>query len=252
MLVMTWATAVIVGKLIGLYNWTEDTMMSHTITRVMVQIGIWITGIALIMQAMGVSITPVLTALGVGGLAVALAMQDTLSNLFAGIQIIMARQIKIGDYVKMESGEEGYITDIGWRSTAVTALGNNLIIIPNGKLAQMMATNYNLPQQFMTVNVHVGVSYGSDLEQVERVSLEVGRSVMVDCAGGIVDYEPDMFYESFDDSSITFRIRLRAFKFEDKFLITHEFIKRLHKRYAQEGIEIPFPQRVVTLPKSMR
>ncbi len=249
MLIMTWTTAVVVGKLIGLYSWTEDAMMSNTITRVMVQIGIWITGIALTMQAMGVSVAPVLTALGVGGLAVALALQDTLSNLFAGIQIIMAKQIKIGDYVKMESGEEGYVDDIGWRSTVVRALGNNLIIIPNGKLAQMVATNYNLPQQYMTVRVSVGVSYSSDLELVERVTLEVGNSVMEDNGGCLGNFKPFMYYESFNDSSIDFVVRLQVVRFEERFRIIHEFIKRLHKRYELEGIEIPFPQRVVTMAK---
>lgn len=199
------------------------------------------------LQTFGISITPMLTALGVGGLAVALALQDTLSNLFAGLQIIISQQLRVGDYVKLETGEEGYVTDIRWRNTTIRALPNNLIIVPNSKLASNIITNYYLPQQEMSVLVQVGVAYDSDLELVERVTIAVGKEVMAATQGGVPESEPFIRYHTFDASSINFSVILRAREFVDQYLIKHEFIKRLQARYREENITIPFPIRTVHL-----
>ena len=115
------------------------------------------------LNGLGLSITPMLTALGVGGLAVALALQDTLANLFAGVYITIAGQIRVGDYLRLDSGQEGYVADIGWRSTRIRMLPNNLVLVPNAKLSQAIVTNYYLPDRELAVLVEVGVDYGSDL-----------------------------------------------------------------------------------------
>jgi small-conductance mechanosensitive channel len=218
-------------------------MMSSTIFASLTKFVVFIIGALVILQSLGISITPVLTALGVGGLAVALALQETLSNLFAGIQVIASRQIRPGDYIKLSTGEEGYVEDINWRYTAIRALPNNMIIVPNSKLASAIATNYDLPQKEMAVLINVGVSYGSDLEKVERVTVAVAREVMSEIEGGIPGFEPFIRYNNFGDSSIDFTVILRAREFVNQYLIKHEFVKRLHKRYQDEGIEIPFPCR---------
>ena len=246
-LAVTWIISGIGGGLIGLTPWSKGGTASTSIFKVLLQITVWIGGITIGLERMGVAIAPIVTALGVGGIAVALALQDTLSNLFAGIQILMSNQIKIGDYVKLDSGEEGYIADINWRNTTLKPFGNNIIMIPNKMLSATVVTNYNLPISELTVRISVGVSYGSDLEDVERVTLETASEVMRDVPGGVPDFEPVLLYGEFSDSSINFRVILRAQEFSNKFLITHEFIKRLHARYKQENIEIPFPQRVVTM-----
>ena len=124
------------------------------------------------MNELGVSITPILTALGVGGLAVALALQDTLSNFFAGFYIMMAGQIRVGDYVKLDSGEEGYIVDISWRSLTIRTLPNNIVVVPNSKVAQANVTNYSLPEKRMSLLIKVGVSYDSEPDQIERILVE--------------------------------------------------------------------------------
>ena len=206
---------------------------------------ILVIGGLMILNNLGISITPLLTALGVGGLAVALALQETLSNLFAGIYVTIARHIRIGDYIKLDSGEEGFVTDIGWRSTRIQTLPNNLVIIPNTKLAQAIVTNFNLPTRDMAVLVQVGVDYRSDLEKVERVTLEVGREVMDRVPGGVPEFKPFIRYHTFGDFSIRFTVILRSRTFTDQYLIKHEFIKRLQRRYAQEGIVIPFPTQTV-------
>lgn len=210
---------------------------------------IFVIGILIILQYLSISITPILTALGVGGLAIALALQDTLSNLFAGIYIILTKKIRPGDYIRLESGEEGYVTDISWRSTTIHQLPNNLIIIPNSKLSSAIVTNYYLPSKDLSVLVQVGVSYDSDLEKVEKVTIEVAKEVLKEVPGGVPEFEPFIRYHSFGDFSINFNVILRAKEFRDQFILRHEFIKRLHKRYQKEGIVIPFPIRTLYLKK---
>jgi small-conductance mechanosensitive channel len=186
-----------------------------------------------------------LTALGVGGLAVALALQEPLANFFAGLFITLAGQIRVGDYVKLDSGQEGYVVDFSWRSTRLRMLANNLVVVPNAKLAQAIVVNHHLPSAELAVLVEVGVDYASDLTQVERVVMEVGRDVMAGVPGGVPEFEPFIRYHTFADSSINFTVILRAKEFVDQYLIKHEFVKRLHTRFSDEGIVIPFPIRTV-------
>ncbi|OGS18457.1 MAG: hypothetical protein A2219_08800 [Elusimicrobia bacterium RIFOXYA2_FULL_50_26] len=215
------------------------------LTDTLVRVVIVIIGALIILANLGISITPILTALGVGSLAVALALQDTLSNLIAGFHIIAGKQFRPGDYIKIDSGQEGYIVDIGWRTTRLRELSNNIIVIPNVKIGSSIITNYYLPQKEMSVVIPVGVAYGSNLEKVEKVTIEVANSVLRSVTGGIKEFDAFVRYNSFGDSSIDLSVILRVKEFTDKFLITHEFIKQLHERYRTEGIEIPFPQRVV-------
>jgi small-conductance mechanosensitive channel len=204
-------------------------------------------GMLIILQSVGISITPILTALGVGGIAVALALQDTLSNIFAGLHIIATRQIRPGNFIRLDSGEEGYVTDITWRNTMIRTLPNNMVLIPNSKLSGAIVTNYYLPATEMSVPVQVGVSYDSDLEKVERVTIEVAKKMLQEVTGGVADFEPFIRYHTFADFSINFSVILRGQEFTDQYLLKHEFVKRLHQRYRQEGIEIPFPIRTVYL-----
>ncbi|HEX7078515.1 MAG TPA: mechanosensitive ion channel family protein [Candidatus Eisenbacteria bacterium] len=203
-------------------------------------------GLLLILSNLGVSITPLLTALGVGSLAVALALQPTLSNLFAGIHLALARPIRVGDYVRLETGSEGFIIDIGWRATRVRELPNNIIVVPNSRVAEMIFTNYDLPESEQSALVQMGVAYESDLEKVERVTVDVARDVLRTVEGGVATFEPFIRYHTFGDSSINFSVILRVKRFPDRYLVTHEFVKRIKARYDREGIVIPFPQRVVT------
>lgn len=230
----------------------KDVLPSSTIFENITRILFFIIGGLIIFQILGISITPILTALGVGGLAVALALQDTLSNLFAGLHILITRQIKPGDYIKLESGEEGYVVDVTWRNTTIRALPNNLIIIPNSKLASTIITNYYLPQKEMAVLIQVGVSYDSDLKKVEEVTIEVAKEVMREISGGVPEFEPFIRYHTFDDFSINFTIILRCREFVDQYLVKHEFIKRLHERYKKENIEIPFPIRTVYMRETKK
>ncbi|UCF29977.1 MAG: mechanosensitive ion channel family protein [bacterium] len=211
---------------------------------------VYILGFLVILQSLGISITPILTALGVGGLAVALALQETLSNLFAGLHIIAAKQVKPGDYVRLETGEEGYVTDVTWRNTSIRAIPNNMVIVPNAKLASTIITNYHQPAKEMNLYIPVGVHYSSDLEHVERVTLEVAEEVLREIQGARPDSETTVRFYEFGGSSINLRIKMEVEEYFAHYLVTHEFIKRLHRRYDQEGIVIPFPLRTLHIPDS--
>ena len=218
--------------------------------RKVVNILILVAGIVMILSQLNVKIGPVLAGLGLGGLAVALALQDTLTNLFAGIYMMVDRPVTVGDFVKLESGEEGFVEEIGWRNTKVRMWANNLVIIPNSKLAQSVVTNYYLPHQEMSVYVGCGVAYDSDLEHVERVSIEVAKEVMGRIPGCATDWEPVVRYKEFADFSINFLVILRVKDFAAQYLLAHEYIKALHRRFDEEGIEIPFPIRTVIMRPS--
>ncbi len=201
-------------------------------------------GVALvwILNQLGLEITTLIAALGVGGLAIALAMQDTLSNFIAGAHMVLDRPIKIKDYIELENGLKGYVEDVGWRSTRIRTWDNNLVIIPNKKLSESILINYFSPSQPLLFKVEVGVSYGSDLEKVEKVCKQVGGKVMekFDVKFGPEEY-PVIRYSEFGDSSIHFGVILKVNEYGQKFVVKHEFIKALKKEFDRKKIEIPFP-----------
>lgn len=239
---LTIAFSRIVAGLIRVYSdRLRTTIAVSGLTQTISKSVIFVVGGLMVLNTLGISITPIITTLGVGGLAVALALQDTLSNFFAGFHIILAKQIKIGDYIKLDTGEEGYVEDISWRSTKIRMLPNNIVLVPNSKLSQIIVTNYYLPKKEMSILVDVGVHYESDLDKVEKITLEVARDVLKDFKDKIPDFEPFIRFHTFGDFSINFTVYLRAEEFFAGYRVKHEFIKRLHKRYNQENINIPFP-----------
>ncbi|MGE5190343.1 MAG: mechanosensitive ion channel family protein, partial [Gemmatimonadota bacterium] len=177
---------------------------------------IFVVGFLVILSVLGISITPIITALGVGGLAVALALQDTLANLFAGIHILVERSIRVGDFIRLESGQEGYVEDITWRTTRVRMLPNNVVIIPNAKIAQSTVTNYYLPEKRMSLLIPIGVDYASDPEAVERILVEeaVKAAGSGEIPGLLSDPPPFVrFIPGFGDSSLDFTLICQVAEF---------------------------------------
>lgn len=219
-----------------------------TLTQNLAQLAVFLIGMVLILGALDVKITPILTALGVGGLAVALALQDTLTNLFGGFYVAVAGQVRLGDYIKLNSGEEGYVTDIGWRSTSIRALANNLIVIPNSKLAQAIVTNFYLPEKRMGSSLQVGVDYESDPDQVEKLLLEIARNGAADIPGLLGEPAPSVIFDpGFGDSALGFTLNFQVAEFSNQSRVRHELRKRILRRFRQEGIGMPFPTRTVYL-----
>jgi small-conductance mechanosensitive channel len=245
---LTLVAARLAAALVKQYGVAEGALPVTTLTQNLARLGVFTIGILILLNSLGLSITPILTALGVGGLAVALALQHTLSNLFAGFYVSLAGQVRLGDYVKLDSGEEGYVTDITWRSTTLRALPNNLIVVPNAKLAQAIVTNYHLPEKRMSLLVPVHVSYDSDPDVVERILIEEAVKGAQDIPGLLAKPAPLVrFNPGFGESSLELTLICQVSEFENQYPVQHELRKRIFRRFRQEGIDIPFPIRTVYL-----
>jgi small-conductance mechanosensitive channel len=231
------------GKIKGIF---ASTSIFSNITKGI----ILIVGFLIALQSLGISIAPILAALGVGGLAVALALQDTLSNLFSGLQIIAARQVKPGEFVKLDNGEQGYIEDITWRNTTIRTLPNNRVIIPNSKMASSIITNYSQPEEALTVNAEISISYENDLERVEETAMKVAEDVVKTVRGAIREHKPTVRYNLFNDAAIKINVSLQVEKFANQFLIKHELLKRIHKKFREEEISIMTPTKPVQIVNS--
>lgn len=218
---------------------------SSSIVGNIVKVIVYCLGILMILQSVGIKITPILTALGVGGLAVALALQDTLSNLFAGIQIVSTKKINTGDYIKLDSGQEGFVEDVSWRYTSVRVGANSIFIVPNSKMAGIIITNFDYPNREYVFDTLIGVDYNSDLDKVERVTIEVMKELQENVEECVPDFNPFIRFQQFGASSIDLRAYIRVKDFSSQSVVKHEFIKRLKKRYEEEGINIPYPVQTI-------
>jgi small-conductance mechanosensitive channel len=235
------------GDLVRHYgDQVPGAMPVTTLTQTLAQLGVVVLGVVLILTSLNFQITPILTALGVGGLAVALALQDTLSNLFSGFYVAVARQIRLGDYIRLNTNEEGYVTDIGWRSTTIESLNHNVILIPNAKLAQAIVTNFHLPEKRMSTSLQVSVGYDSDFDQVERVLLDVARRGTAEIPGMLADPAPSVTFDpGFGESALIFTLNYQVAEFATQFAVRAELRKRILRRFREEHIGIPYPTRVV-------
>ena len=210
-------------------------------------------GFLIALSSLGISITPLITALGVGGLAVALALQDSLSNLFAGIHLLLEKSIRLGDFIRLESGQEGTVEDITWRTTRVRMLSNNMVIIPNNKLSQSVVTNFSLPEKRMSLQVRVSVSYESDPDKIEAILNDEAGKAVGQVEGLLADPAPAVhLIPGFGASSLDFTLNCQIEDAINQGKIVHELRKRIFKRLKEEGIEIPFPQQIVHLREEKR
>lgn len=216
------------------------------LTENVVRLAVLGLGLLVLLKQLGISVEPMLTALGVGGLAVALAVRPTLSNLFSGISVSVAGQVRPGDYIRLASGEEGFVQDITWRSTTVRVLANNLVIIPNATFADEIVTNFDLPDRRIPVRIPVGVAYGEDPEKVQAVLLDVARGAIGAIPGLLEEPPPAVrFNPGFGESSLDFTLVVHAAQFTDQFPAQSELRRRILRRFGAEGIQIPFPVRTL-------
>jgi len=236
---LTMVLARLSGRMIRVYSTKlEGALPVGTLTEVLATLIIGILGaLTLLQQVFEVDIKAILAALGVGGLAVALALQDTLSNLFAGFYVSVARQIRIGDFIKIDAGQSGYVQDIGWRSTTLEENAGNLIFIPNSKLSQSIVTNYNLPRRNMAVAITVPVAYTSDPSQVERILKEIAAAATDQVPGLLKDPAPTVrLIPGFGEISMDFTLSCHVAEYADQFQAQHELRKRIVLRFHEERI----------------
>lgn len=252
------ATRAITKTVNAAANWYSQTVAPRTTTKVdnkmapvlrrIVLVTVYGLAALISLDTLGVSISPLLGGLGITGLAVALALQPTLSNFFAGTYVLTDTAIQPGDYIELQGGPAGYVIDIGWRSTKIRTWLNNLVIVPNSIVSDSIVTNYQGPDPAINILVTCGVSYESDLEHVEHVALEVAREVLDGIPEAIREVDPFFGYDNFGDSNIEFWIFLQAKDRIGSFIVTSELIKRLHARFSKENIEINYPVRKLVYP----
>ncbi len=210
----------------------------------------YLIGLLVLLDYLGISVSPLIAGLGIGGLAIALALQSTLSNFFAGTSIVVDHVVREGDYIELDDGTiRGYVTEIGWRSTRIRTTFNNMVIVPNSRLADSVITNYYGPTMDMGVIVEGGVSYSSSLPRVEEIALEVAKEVIDELDEAVKTFEPWFGYEEFGDSNINFWVWLQAKDRIASFRVKSELIKRLKSRFDQEGITINYPVRHLTFDR---
>ncbi len=227
------------------YSQFKDYPKVSSIFHIIIRLIAYSIGLLMISSILEYDLKAMLTALGVGGLAIALALQDTLSNLFAGMQILASKQLKPGDYIRIREEVEGYVLDINWRNTTIRTLKENVIIVPNITISSTVTTNFFTIQSNFYFQLFVGVHYDSDLNLVEEVTLDVAKEVLSHYPSVPKDFTPKIRFVDFSESSIKLKIWLATDVYEKQFMIKHHFIKALHKRYKEEGIIIPYPIRTI-------
>ena len=242
---ISFTSSKIVLGLLDVWSKTNKSLPSTGIFKGLTNFAIFSLGILFILQSFGISITPLITALGVGGLAVSLALKDTLSDLFGGINILLSKTMQEGDYVQLDNGYQGYVENVGWRYTTIRERANNIISIPNSVLSGSISKNFSSMDSAFRVPIQIGVSYDSDLDHVEKVALEVANDLYenLDCISK--SYKPAIRFREFADSSINFFIYFQGKNFGDHNTILNSYIKKLHKRFRQEKIDIPYPIRTL-------
>jgi small-conductance mechanosensitive channel len=202
----------------------------------------WVAALALIAilasDTLGISLAPALAAFGVGSIAVALALQDTLSNFFSGLYIIVDKPIRPGDFVRIDPSYEGFVTSIGWRSTRLKTLSNSVVVIPNGTLSKAIITNYSLPSPHIASSVRVDVPAEADVERVEAALAQVAGG-----AGDIPGIAPEpapsvALSPGFVDGCIAFSINYQVLSFSEQFRVQHALRKRIATRFKLEGIPL--------------
>jgi len=211
--------------------------------RTSVRLVVLVVGGLVLLSSLGIAVTPILTALGVGGLAVALALQDTLSNLFAGIHLLADKPIRVGDYVRLSAENvEGHVVDVGWRSTRLRMLQNNVVVVPNKRVAESIITNYDLGETRMAVLIRVRVDYDADAELVERLLVDEATRAVGQVDGLLAEPPPSArLIPGFGDYALEFTLACQVRSFVDQFSVQHELRKRVLKRLRAERIRIPLP-----------
>lgn len=239
----------------------HNRVATVSLTRRAIEIVVYTIAGVMVLRSFGVDIAPIITALGVGGLAVALALQETLANLFAGIYITLADQIRVGDYIRISDGFEGYVRDIGWRNTTIEMQEMNAVIIPNSKLSQAIVINYNLPNETQYLPITFGVHHNTDPQLVEDVlvnmvhtfgyasSEEAFKAEKTDgkIRGLLFSPEPIVRFREFGEFTLNFRFFVAVSHFDLQFEARSNVMKQVYYTFKQAGIVIPMPIRALQI-----
>lgn len=227
-------------RLVGQWNVLTETLspaMLELLQKIL-KLGVLSLALLITIDSLGISITPILASLGVGSIAVALALQDTLGNVFSGVYILIDQPLSIGDFIRLEGGIEGVVTQIGWRSTHLQMGASDTVVIPNTKLASSILMNFSLPKPETAVVVMLEVGYDCDLERAEKIVQEVADEVQATVPGAVRGFAAGVQFQGFLESGISVQATLRAATHSDRGLVRHLFMKRVKKAFDDAGISI--------------
>ena len=247
---ITWLAALMVEEFVRWYlirisSRTEvrlDLQLMPLISRVL-RTALFFVAATIVLGFHDVKITALLGAAGVISLAVALAAQDTLANMFGGMTIMVDRPFRLGDRIQLADGTLGDVHEIGIRTTKIMTFDRTLLIIPNAELVKQVVTNHSYPDPQVFTRQTLGVAYGSDLDKVKRVLLEVINSN----SRVLKDPPAKIYFTEFADSSLNLLLYYAVGSYANRFAVSDEVNMEIDKAFAREGIEIPFPQRTVHL-----
>ncbi len=209
-----------------------------------IKIAIYFMALMIILDQLGIEVTPLIASLGIAGFAIGFAAKDTLANLLAGFFILTDRPFVKGDRIQV--GEYlGEVVDIGLRTTKIETLDHTLVIVPNEKIISTEVINYARPDLQLKVKMPVGVAYGSDPDKVKDLVLDI-----VNASELVLDEpSPNIFFTEFGESSLNFLLIVWVTNFKDKIRVMDEINTKLYRKFEEEEIDIPFPCRTVYLKK---
>ncbi|UZN23655.1 mechanosensitive ion channel [bacterium 3DAC] len=244
-IVITWYVVILLEKGIREYLERKHTAVLATgLTITIMKILILSLGILIALESVGISITPIITTLGIGGLAVALALQDILANLFSGMLLVISKDINVGDFIKIDDETQGFIEDISLRNTVIRrAFDGANVIVPNSKVVNAAIVNFQKGNDgSYGLAIPVGVSYDANLKKVREITLQVAKEVVNEVEDADKSFEPIVRFDSFGDSAINFKVLFKSKTLLGRFAIIDKFIEKLKEVYDKEDIEIPYPK----------
>ena len=257
-LLIVWGVYLLNRLILGVLDWHEVESQKGSdapikrgtfgFLNTLISVLVWGLALAFVLNHVGVNISALLAGLGIAGVAVALALQNTLSGVFSAVYLAIDKPMRQGDYVQLSDGTEGFVQDISMRSTRIKTFGNAIVIVPNSKIADMVITNFYLPEAEIVLKVPVGIGYNSDLEKAEATAIKTAQAVLKKL-GTSGKKDPFVRFQSFEDSSIQMTVFLSVDNFLDQFVLKHEFIKALKTDFHKAKIEIPYPQMDVHMKK---
>lgn len=220
--------------------WDEQLL---PLVRRIASLMLYFIAITIILDMFEIQITALITTAGVASLAVALAAQETLSNMLGGFVILVDRPFRIGDVIELADGKMGEVIEIGLRSTRIRQFDGNAMVIPNKDIANTRVINFALPTPRAAIRQTIGVDYGTDIEKAKQVLLDTlnAHPEVLD------DPAPGVWFTKFGESSLDLFCSCWVETFRNRFRVTDELNVQILKAFRENGISIPFPQRDVHL-----
>ncbi len=215
------------------------------LVRKLSRIFVYVIALMVAASTLGIEISPLLTGLGIAGLAVALALQDSLGNFFAGLNISLDRPIRPGDYISLDNGVSGEVEDIGWRTTKIRTWDGNVVYVPNQKLAQSIVTNFYAPNEEYLANFIIGVDYDSDVDEVLETLTEALKRVQERNPLVVKDYPVKVRFEGFGEHELRFKCFIKVKNYRCRFDVMADAYREIFYLFKERGISIPFPVRTI-------